>query len=331
MEIEFIQTTTPADNFLILDKRVSEDDRLSLEARAIMIYLLGKPKTWRVIVENLINMTGRARRKAGKHVIYESLKELIDVGYMERRKLPTGDVAYFVHGEPIKPRDYLPGEPDSKNQKQGAEKPDSKNPNLENPNLENPTLVSTEKAVRTESSLRIEAAPEKSSPAQGDLLGEQPAPTAKPAKATKAKTAKPEAFNAMAYLIAAGVDEQVAGDYLTARKKKNLPPTLTAFQKLERDGAAAGKTLVQTVTHCAERGHAGFYPDRDSQAAATNRGSGFMSKQERAEAENRRNHPDLYNQDGTAKVIHYEAPPLAIAQQRQALIGYGQQNDDVGF
>jgi hypothetical protein len=78
-----------------------------------------------------------------------------------------------------------------------------------------------------------------------DLFAEPPAKSASRAD----KKAKPDAFDALAYLIGAGVDEQVASDYLTARKKKNLPPTLTAFQKLERDGAAAGKTFAQTVIH----------------------------------------------------------------------------------
>jgi hypothetical protein len=116
---------------------------------------------------------------------------------------------------------------------------------------------------------------------------------------------------------------------------------MTALQKLERDGAAAGKTLVETVMHCAERGHAGFYPDRDSQATAVtaNRGGGFMSKQARAEAENRINHPDMYNADGTKKSarvnqsqhVAVEMPAHVIAQQLPMLTGYGQQNDDVGF
>ncbi|MGY6161860.1 helix-turn-helix domain-containing protein [Paraburkholderia strydomiana] len=159
-----------------------------------------------------------------------------------------------------------------------------------------------------------------------DLFPEPPAIPAPRAE----KKAKPEAFDAMAYLVAAGVDVQVAHDWLTVRKKKNLPPTLTALQKLERDGAAAGKTFAQTVTHCAERGHAGFYPDRDSQAASVNRGTGFMSKQERAEAENARRRAE--RETSKAQPIEHAVPlAYAIPQQRPMLLGSNQQNDDLGF
>ncbi|WP_128595373.1 hypothetical protein [Paraburkholderia kirstenboschensis] len=127
----------------------------------------------------------------------------------------------------------------------------------------------------------------------------------------------------------------MAADFLKVRKDKRLPPTLTAFDRMRSDGAKVGITFAQAVTYCAEKGHGGFYPDsylKDLQPVqAGKQGNGFMSKQARAEAENRRNHPDMYNADGTAKVIQFDAPRLAIAQQRPALISYTQKDDDVGF
>lgn len=260
--IEFIQTTKPTDNYLILDKRISEDDRLSLEARAILVYLLGKPPTWRVIVKDLLNMTSRARRKAGKHVVYAAIAELIEFGYMSRKRQSTGEVVYYVHGEPIKPRDYVPtgdGEPHSENQDEGK-KPHSKNPNLGNPNLENPPLVITDKAVKIEDEQGMKGvAP------SGSSLPDFPVskPTAKSenrigAKGPAGKKSKEPVFDAMAWLVKDGVPEQVARDWLTVRKERRCANTATAFGAIAREGGKAGLTLVQTVTLCAERSWATF-------------------------------------------------------------------------
>lgn len=260
--IEFIQTTKPTDNYLILDKRISEDDRLSLEARAILVYLLGKPPTWRVIVTNLLNMTSRARRKAGKHVVYAAITELIEIGYMSRKRQSTGEVVYYVHGEPIKSRDYVPtcdDEPHSENQDEGKE-PHSKNPNSENPNLENPPLVITDKAVKIEDEQGMKgAAP------SGSLLPDFPAskPTAKSenrtgTKALAVKKSKEPIFDAMAWLLNDSVPEPVARDWLTVRKERKCANTATAFGAIAREGAKAGLTLAQTVTLCAERSWATF-------------------------------------------------------------------------
>lgn len=189
------------------------------------------------------------------------------------------------------------------------------------------TNTETNQETTSETNRAGAPTPEKSSPVQGDLLGDT-----KPAKKTAAAQ-KSEAFDARAYLLNAGVDQQIASDWLAVRKKKNLPPTLTVMQKLERDGAAAGKSFVQTITHCAERSHAAFYPDRDMQAAqGRSQGGGFMSKQERAEAENARRRAEREaNKQGNQQRAEFEMPPHMIPQQRPALLSAPIHDDDVGF
>lgn len=65
--------------FLVVDRRVTEDSRLSWAARGILIYLLAKPDNWEIVIENLKNQ-GDLKRDA----INKRLNELIDAGYMKR-------------------------------------------------------------------------------------------------------------------------------------------------------------------------------------------------------------------------------------------------------
>jgi hypothetical protein len=51
------------------------------------------------------------------------------------------------------------------------------------------------------------------------------------------KKSKPETFDAKAHLKANGVDDQVAADWMTVRKKKTGALTLTACKRIENDAA----------------------------------------------------------------------------------------------
>lgn len=324
--MSIIRAPRPQSNFYMLDKKISEDKRLSWAARGLLVFLLGKPDHWRLNVAALINETSASDMPLGRDGVYRVLKALKDSGYIKTVRHHDGKMDYFISEGPVTENPYEGIDPHT-------EKPDLEKPDQENPDV----LVSTEKAVKIEKAVSIDcaalplaSAPEKSGPVQADLLGDEQPEKAAPAK--KSKTAKPEAFDAMTYLLKAGVDSQVASDWLVVRKKKNLLPTLTVLQKLERDGAAAGLSLAQTVMHCAERGHAGFYPDRDTQAAPANRGGCFPSKQERAEAENARRRAEREaNQSSQPQRVAFEALPHVISQKQPRLIGYGQQTDDVGF
>lgn len=143
--MSIIRSPRPESNFYILDKRISEDERLSWSARGMLIFLLGKPDHWKVNIEALINCTGASCRPAGKTAVYAIITELLDAGYLTRQRHASGLLDYYVHEIPQAPVD------------KGGE-PDSGNPNQGNPDLGNPPLVSTEKAVKTQKAVRTESA-----------------------------------------------------------------------------------------------------------------------------------------------------------------------------
>lgn len=65
--------------FLVVDQRVADDMAISLQARGLLFYLLGRPDDWTVNVTHLANTTGHTRK-----VIYKLVNELIEAGYLKR-------------------------------------------------------------------------------------------------------------------------------------------------------------------------------------------------------------------------------------------------------
>jgi hypothetical protein len=77
-----IRTVKDRDNpYVMVSRSVSEDSRLSWEARGVLTYLLGKPDNWQVRVTNLVNAGPGSRER-----MMRILRELEDNGYLERRK-----------------------------------------------------------------------------------------------------------------------------------------------------------------------------------------------------------------------------------------------------
>lgn len=126
-----IRAARPQSNFYILDKQISEDRRLSWSARGLLIFLLGKPDHWQVSVEALLNC-GPDKKGNRKEAIYGYLNELIEAGYITRKKHSSGLMDYVVSEIPKDQPDEVRVEPQRAN------------PNLANPNLGYPTLVSTD-------------------------------------------------------------------------------------------------------------------------------------------------------------------------------------------
>jgi hypothetical protein len=69
----------------------------------------------------------------------------------------------------------------------------------------------------------------------------------------------------VAELVANGVDQQHAVDWLIARKAKRLPLTPSALAKFRNDAARGGKSLADAVALCARNGWAGFYGSDEPQ------------------------------------------------------------------
>lgn len=82
----------PTGNFYILDKKISEDKRLTWAARGLLIFLLGKPDNWTVSVSALVHETESTIKNTRRDGIWALLKELMDAGYCARSqvRLSTG-------------------------------------------------------------------------------------------------------------------------------------------------------------------------------------------------------------------------------------------------
>jgi uncharacterized protein YdaU (DUF1376 family) len=73
----------------------------------------------------------------------------------------------------------------------------------------------------------------------------------------KEKTRAPR-FDAQAHLSSLGVGDSVIADWLTLRKTKRAPVTLTAINGVVREAEKAKTILHSVLTICCERGWAGF-------------------------------------------------------------------------
>lgn len=126
--MSIIRAARPTQNFYVLDKRISEDKRLSWGARGLLIFLLGKPDNWRVSISALINETTASSKHAGRDAVYGLIRELIDAGYMTRK---SGRGAAGEFGQ----TDYVVTE---------TPEPRPAQPDTGLPDTVNPALVRTE-------------------------------------------------------------------------------------------------------------------------------------------------------------------------------------------
>lgn len=83
--MSIIRGPKPESNWYQLDKRISQDRRLSWQARGLLIYLLGKPDHWQVSVEALKKETADSIKPTSRDGIYSILKELESAGYVARK------------------------------------------------------------------------------------------------------------------------------------------------------------------------------------------------------------------------------------------------------
>ena len=76
-------------------QRIASDTRLTLEAKAILFYLVTRPAGYRMTISDLIEMS-----PAGPKTVYSRIKELIALGYVSRKLIQSGAV-YTVHVVPL--------------------------------------------------------------------------------------------------------------------------------------------------------------------------------------------------------------------------------------
>ena len=119
MDKSIIRTVKNAENpFVMIDRRIFENDGLSLKAKGLLGYLLSRPDNWTICMADLVKRT-----KDGKDSVNSALDELIESGYVvkteqQRESGKFSTCEYVVYEQPVlKNRD---GETD-------AEKPQRKN------------------------------------------------------------------------------------------------------------------------------------------------------------------------------------------------------------
>lgn len=106
--MSIIRGPKPENNWYLLDKNISQDRRLSWQARGLLINLLGKPDHWQVSVEALKKETANSIKPTSRDGIYSILKELEVAGYVSRKPArdENGRMAgfeYVVSEHPLTP------------------------------------------------------------------------------------------------------------------------------------------------------------------------------------------------------------------------------------
>src|SRR5947209_4868072 len=113
--------------YVMIHRRLFEDQRLSLEARGLMGYLLSKPDDWQVRVPDLQRTAG-----VGRDQLRRILRELEAAGYLVRRRTHGPDGRWLweslVHETPL----TLPS----------TENPSMDNPSTGDPAAVNPAMAS---------------------------------------------------------------------------------------------------------------------------------------------------------------------------------------------
>ncbi len=119
--------------FTIVPNAIFRDDRLSIEAKGVLGYLLSRPHNWQVRLDHV----GRTLR-IGRKKLQRIFRELIGAGYVTREQARTAaahrfsEIDYVVRDvpvAPIRPEDAWPG---PRGRKGPAEPRGRKGPRIKN-------------------------------------------------------------------------------------------------------------------------------------------------------------------------------------------------------
>lgn len=237
-------------NFYILDKAISEDQRLTWAARGLLIYLLGKPDHWRVSPAALRNETSASRKPTGRDGVYALLDELMAAGYVTRtqERLPSGhlsEVHYMVSEAPPEP---LPALPDTVE-----------------PYPANPTLARTDekeklKKGRKEGKPANFQAPEQQESSQPPAPPPPPPPFFEDKQPQQPEAAPvPEAAPAPAAPVPTLAPQLL--DAINAQRLANSKPAwgIKDLRDLSREAAAAGITIEDAANWILESSARNFF------------------------------------------------------------------------
>jgi hypothetical protein len=230
-----VRSPRPVSNFYLLDKRISEDRRLSWAARGLLIYVLGKPDNWRVSVTALVNEVAGTEKPTGRDATYALLDELIKAGYVRREPERGNDgkmagINYVVFESPSP----LPDQPETANPPLPPQ-PHTEKPHTAEPYTAKPTLTSTDIGT----SIENVASTENNKRAQRARVSSARPSTGVPCP--------PE------------VNPQTFSDWLAVRKAKRAGPvTATVLSGIRAEAMKAGISLQDAIAHCCLAGWQGF-------------------------------------------------------------------------
>lgn len=163
MDKSIIRTVKNAENpFVMIDRRIFENDGLSLKAKGLLGYLLSRPDNWTICMADLVKRT-----KDGKASVRSAIEELENCGYVTKVQLRDGNLfngyEYTVHELPLNPVnstvDRKMENHISVNQKKENQKSDTNNNDLNNKeyNESNAPAQNSEIDLSTEKPTAIEA------------------------------------------------------------------------------------------------------------------------------------------------------------------------------
>lgn len=156
-----------------ISNQLLQDSRLSFEARGLAVYLLSKPKHWKIHVSDLRREGGIGRDKA-----YALMAELRDAGYLQRQQVRAkrgrmGDMENALSDQPL---------PENR---ETVKSPLPEMPDTNLPDTANPNAYKGQK----ERNYRKKENTECGENAQGDLIGDDPKAGSEPAKPSPARQA----------------------------------------------------------------------------------------------------------------------------------------------
>jgi hypothetical protein len=143
--------------FYTLPTATIEDDRLSWEARGVLVYLLSKPDHWEVLVRDLVNRTKNALgKRSGRDKVYAILKELRQAGYLVMTRRREGGGFTGVDYEVSEVPDLEAGAAYTASLEKGSASPLPEKPETATPDTAPPDTAKPENLESTESSFKIE-------------------------------------------------------------------------------------------------------------------------------------------------------------------------------
>ena len=135
--MSIIRAARPISKFYVLDKRISEDGRLSWAARGMLVFLLGKPDNWKVSIAALVHETSSSSKPTGRDGVYALVRELEEAMYLRRTQGRSDGGAFDQN-------DYVVSEAPL------TDSPLTAEPYTVEPLTANPTLVNTDLLPMTE-------------------------------------------------------------------------------------------------------------------------------------------------------------------------------------